>query len=115
MENYFRGVQKTYCEIIPEIFASYVNVMFYISDGLEHFCQPNGWRLYTSNFEPKFFISVLTDEQGRRHYCACLTFSEAISRQSIAGAVNHGKYEQGNPLKSLAPTFIILIFIALFS
>ena len=60
-------------------------------DGLEHFCQPNGWKLYTSNFEPKFFISVLTDEHGRRYYCACLTFSEAISRQSIAGTVNQGE------------------------
>ena len=60
-------------------------------DGLEHFCQPNGWKLYTSNFEPKFFISVLTDEMGRRHYCACLTFSEAISRQSLAGSAKQGE------------------------
>ena len=63
-----------------------------IIDGLEHFCQPNGWKLYTTNFEPKFFISVLTDETGRRFYCACLTFSEAISRQSLAGNSNRGNY-----------------------
>ena len=63
-----------------------------IIDGLEHFCQPNGWKLYTTNFEPKFFISVLTDETGRRFYCACLTFSEAISRQSLAGNANRGNY-----------------------
>ena len=48
--------------------------------------------MYTTNFEPKFFISVLTDETGRRFYCACLTFSEAISRQSLAGNANRGNY-----------------------
>ena len=34
----------------------------------------------------------MTDETGRRFYCACLTFSEAISRQSLAGNTNRGNY-----------------------
>lgn len=52
-------------------------------DGLEHFCQPNGWRLSAEKDEPKFFISVLTDMEGDRHYCACLSFSEAVSKDLL--------------------------------
>ena len=52
-------------------------------DGLEHFCQPNGWRLRTEREDPKFFISVLTDIDGNRHYCACLAFSEAVSKDLL--------------------------------
>ena len=29
--------------------------------------------------EPKFFVSVLTDIDANRHYCACLSFNEAVS------------------------------------
>ena len=50
---------------------------------MEHFCQPNGWRLRTEREDPKFFISVLTDIDGNRHYCACLAFSEAVSKDLL--------------------------------
>ena len=58
-------------------------ILTYFSDGLEHFCQPNGWRLRTEREDPKFFISVLTDIDGNRHYCACLAFSEAVSKDLL--------------------------------
>ncbi len=53
--------------------------------GLEHFCQPNGWRLSVEREDPKFFISVLTDMEGDRHFCACLSFSEAVPKDLIEG------------------------------
>ena len=31
---------------------------------------------------PKFFTSVLTDVEGQRAYCACLSFSESVKSQS---------------------------------
>lgn len=31
--------------------------------------------------EPTFFVSVLTDIDGERHYCACLTFHEPYDDQ----------------------------------
>ena len=53
------------------------------TEGLEHFCQPNGWKLTADREDPKFFISVLTDIKGNSHYCACLAFSEAVSKDLI--------------------------------
>lgn len=44
------------------------------------FCQPDkGWRLYTKQEPPTFFVSVLTDIKGQHRYCACLTFLEPYS------------------------------------
>jgi len=43
------------------------------------FCQPQGWALSTERQEPKFFVSVLTDMNGNRHFCACLSFHEPIA------------------------------------
>jgi len=51
--------------------------------GLELFCQPNGWLLTPDRQEPKFFISVLTDVEGKRLYCPCLSFSEAVSKEKL--------------------------------
>ncbi|XP_066963738.1 myotubularin-related protein 13 [Macrobrachium rosenbergii] len=48
-------------------------------EGLELFCQPQGWTLSTERQEPKFFVSVLTDIDANRHYCAVLCFNEAAS------------------------------------
>ncbi|XP_076069162.1 SET domain binding factor isoform X2 [Oratosquilla oratoria] len=48
-------------------------------EGLELFCQPQGWALSTERQEPKFFVSVLTDMDANRHYCAVLCFNEAVS------------------------------------
>ncbi len=42
------------------------------------FCQPAGWFLSTTRKPPTFFVSVLTDIEAERHYCACLTFMEDI-------------------------------------
>lgn len=47
--------------------------------GIELFCQPLGWMLSSEQQEPRFFISVLTGIDGNRHYCACLSFNEAVS------------------------------------
>ncbi|CAL8081456.1 unnamed protein product [Orchesella dallaii] len=46
---------------------------------IELFCQPQGWRLAFESEEPKYFVSVLTDMNGNRHYCACLSFHEAVA------------------------------------
>ncbi|XP_055601637.1 myotubularin-related protein 13 [Uranotaenia lowii] len=46
---------------------------------IEMFCQPQGWSLSTVRQEPQFFVSVLTDIDANRHYCACLCFNEAIA------------------------------------
>ncbi|KAG5884190.1 hypothetical protein JTB14_020713 [Gonioctena quinquepunctata] len=48
-------------------------------DGIEWFCQPQGWTLSTERQEPRFFVSVLTDIDANRHYCACLCFNETVS------------------------------------
>ncbi|CAH2010933.1 unnamed protein product [Acanthoscelides obtectus] len=48
-------------------------------EGIEWFCQPQGWALSTERQEPKFFVSVLTDIDANRHYCACLCFNETVS------------------------------------
>ncbi|XP_070563333.1 myotubularin-related protein 13-like isoform X5 [Ptychodera flava] len=47
--------------------------------GLELFCQPGGWDLSSQRTQPSFFVSVLTDIEADRHYCACLTFHETVS------------------------------------
>lgn len=43
------------------------------------FCQPQGWALSTERQEPRFFVSILTDIDANRHYCACMCFNETIS------------------------------------
>jgi len=44
--------------------------------GIDLFCQPNGWKLSTQRQDPTFFMSVLTTVEGTRLYCPCLSFSE---------------------------------------
>ncbi|CAD7092899.1 unnamed protein product [Hermetia illucens] len=48
-------------------------------EGIEWFCQPLGWALSTERQEPRFFVSVLTDIDANRHYCACLCFNETVA------------------------------------
>lgn len=43
------------------------------------FCQPQGWALSSERQEPRFFVSVLTDIDANRHFCACLCFNETVS------------------------------------
>jgi myotubularin-related protein 5/13 len=51
--------------------------------GIDLFCQPAGWTLSTERQEPRFFILVLTDVEGKRLFCPCLTFSEAIPKEDL--------------------------------
>jgi myotubularin-related protein 5/13 len=44
--------------------------------------QPHGWRTYTRQEAPTFFVSVLTDMKAQRRYCACLTFLEPTPSSS---------------------------------
>lgn len=46
---------------------------------LSQFCEPQGWTLSTERQEPRFFVSVLTDVDANRHYCACLCFNETVA------------------------------------
>lgn len=76
-------------------------------EGLEHFCQPNGWTLRPDKEPPKFFVSVLTDIEGRRHYCACLAFSEAVSKDLLERAASvddaaEDEEVEGPAMRSLA-------------
>ena len=66
------------------------NLFVRISEGLEPFCQPNGWFLTADRGEPQFFIAVLTDINGDRHYCAVLSFGEAVAKESLDGGSHVG-------------------------
>ena len=46
--------------------------------GLDLFCQPSGWVLAPDRHETKFFMPILTDSEGDRRYCPCLSFSEPL-------------------------------------
>ena len=48
-------------------------------EGIEWFCQPLGWALSTERLEPHYFVSVLTDIDANRHYCACFCFNETVA------------------------------------
>lgn len=48
-------------------------------EGIESFCQPQGWALVTARRQPSFFVAVLTDIDAQRHYCACLAFNEPVA------------------------------------
>uniref|UniRef100_A0A8C8APY6 SET binding factor 1 n=1 Tax=Otus sunia TaxID=257818 RepID=A0A8C8APY6_9STRI len=54
--------------------------------GIELFCQPSGWQLFTERNPPTFFVAVLTDINSERHYCACFTFWEAVESAQVRGA-----------------------------
>uniref|UniRef100_A0A8V5GAH0 Uncharacterized protein n=1 Tax=Melopsittacus undulatus TaxID=13146 RepID=A0A8V5GAH0_MELUD len=51
--------------------------------GIELFCQPSGWQLFTERNPPTFFVAVLTDINSERHYCACFTFWEPIDSAQV--------------------------------
>jgi myotubularin-related protein 5/13 len=54
------------------------------------FCQPDkGWRLYTKQEPPTFFVSVLTDIKGQHRYCACLTFLEPYTPSKQKSILNN--------------------------
>ena len=67
--------------------------------GLDLFCQPNGWVLTPERQEPKFFVSILTDAEGNRLYCPCLSFSEAISKDKLGlQTVDEDAEDEGQPM-----------------
>ena len=80
---------------------------FLFSDGLEHFCQPNGWVLRPEKSEPKFFVSVLTDIEGRRHYCACLAFSEAVPKDLVSKCIKGFTRRNGVPIRGLQSLWLV--------
>ncbi|OXA58822.1 Myotubularin-related protein 13 [Folsomia candida] len=103
-ENGIIGSRNHQCPVIPTLrLADYFVVIGYKNDAqkggtgeilqrfptkdwedvpfiaeIELFCQPQGWRLSAERQEPKFFVSVLTDVNLTRHFCACLSFHEPI-------------------------------------
>ncbi|KAL1459921.1 hypothetical protein WDU94_011868, partial [Cyamophila willieti] len=48
-------------------------------EGIEYFCQPQGWMLSSERQEPRFFVSILTDVGANPHYFSCLSFFETVS------------------------------------
>ena len=57
------------------------------------FCQPAGWYLTSKRSPPTFYVSILTDADGCRHYCAVHAFSEPI-KDLEGGEVNKGKQKR---------------------
>ncbi|RUS71898.1 hypothetical protein EGW08_020336 [Elysia chlorotica] len=55
--------------------------------GLPLFCQPMGWSLHKQRRQPSFYVAVLTDMDGERHYCAVFTFMETVGQTTQNKAV----------------------------
>ena len=80
--------------------------------GMELFCQPVGWILTPEMQEPKFFVSLLSDNDGNRYFCACLSFHEKLSispskndsKQDSSAALNIESYKLPGLNHSLAST-----------
>lgn len=70
------------------IFNCYFSNRLQIMPIFVQFCQPGGWELTERRQEPTYFVSVLTDIDGERHYCACLTFYEPYDDQRADSADN---------------------------
>ncbi|XP_069696125.1 myotubularin-related protein 13 isoform X2 [Periplaneta americana] len=81
-------------------------------EGIEWFCQPQGWALSTERQEPRFFVSVLTDIDANRHYCACLCFNETVAitpskpvdeeEDTVDGENSHPRSLTGSLTRSIA-------------
>uniref|UniRef100_A0A674JZB6 SET binding factor 1 n=1 Tax=Terrapene triunguis TaxID=2587831 RepID=A0A674JZB6_9SAUR len=82
--------------------------------GIELFCQPSGWQLFTERNPPSFFVAVLTDISSERHYCACFTFWEAVeSAQVMLPAGVEGEAQESSslvqPAQLFAPKSLVLV------
>jgi len=82
-------------------------------EGIEFFCQPLGWELTAAPEQsrkhvPKFFQFVLTDIDVDRHYCACLTFYEAVQKQTQQKQHQEQQLQQYQDIL-YAPKCIVLI------
>ncbi|XP_010022382.1 PREDICTED: myotubularin-related protein 5, partial [Nestor notabilis] len=82
--------------------------------GIELFCQPSGWQLFTERNPPTFFVAVLTDINSERHYCACFTFWEPIESTQVLRAGRDGGSEEEpsspvQPAQLFAPKSLVLV------
>uniref|UniRef100_A0A8B9T723 SET binding factor 1 n=1 Tax=Anas platyrhynchos TaxID=8839 RepID=A0A8B9T723_ANAPL len=81
--------------------------------GIELFCQPSGWQLFTERNPPTFFVAVLTDINSERHYCACFTFWEAVESTQVPRAAGEGEEESSSspvqPAQLFAPKSLVLV------
>uniref|UniRef100_A0A8B9Q145 SET binding factor 1 n=1 Tax=Apteryx owenii TaxID=8824 RepID=A0A8B9Q145_APTOW len=75
--------------------------------GIELFCQPSGWQLFTERNPPTFFVAVLTDINSERHYCACFTFWEAV--ESAQGEEEEESSSPIQPAQLFAPKSLVLV------
>ncbi|OPJ71463.1 hypothetical protein AV530_014853 [Patagioenas fasciata monilis] len=71
--------------------------------GIELFCQPSGWQLFTKRNPPTFFVAVLTDINSERHYCACFTFWEAVESAQPQSHPRNGEEEEEEPSSPVQP------------
>ncbi|XP_062339186.1 myotubularin-related protein 5 isoform X3 [Osmerus eperlanus] len=82
--------------------------------GIELFCQPNGWELVPERLPPSFFVSVLTDINSERHYCACFTFWEGLDNPQLQKAEASEADEDEvpgvlQPAQVFAPKSLVLV------
>nr|XP_014348815.1 PREDICTED: myotubularin-related protein 5 [Latimeria chalumnae] len=82
--------------------------------GIELFCQPSGWQLFTERKPPSFVIAVLTDINSERHYCACFTFCEAVESSQLQKSQSSEGDEDGDsgiiqPAQLFAPKSLVLV------
>ncbi|XP_027667237.2 myotubularin-related protein 5 isoform X2 [Falco biarmicus] len=85
--------------------------------GIELFCQPSGWQLFTERNPPTFFVAVLTDINSERHYCACFTFWEAVESAQPQSHPRNGEGEEEEeepsspvqPAQLFAPKSLVLV------
>ncbi|XP_043355895.1 myotubularin-related protein 5 isoform X6 [Dermochelys coriacea] len=81
--------------------------------GIELFCQPSGWQLFTERNPPTFFVAVLTDISSERHYCACFTFWEAVASAQSHSRSGEGEEEESSshvqPAQLFAPKSLVLV------
>uniref|UniRef100_A0A8C0H2I1 SET binding factor 1 n=1 Tax=Chelonoidis abingdonii TaxID=106734 RepID=A0A8C0H2I1_CHEAB len=78
--------------------------------GIELFCQPSGWQLFTERNPPTFFVAVLTDISSERHYCACFTFWEAVEIPAVNGEEEEEESSSlVQPAQLFAPKSLVLV------
>ncbi|KAL0962853.1 hypothetical protein UPYG_G00346360 [Umbra pygmaea] len=80
--------------------------------GIELFCQPNGWQLVPEREPPSFFVSVLTDINSERHYCACFTFWEGLDNHQMQKTEASEVDEDSGlmqPAQIFAPKSLVLV------
>ncbi|XP_016412023.1 myotubularin-related protein 5 isoform X3 [Sinocyclocheilus rhinocerous] len=82
--------------------------------GLELFCQPSGWQLDPERKPPSFFVSVLTDINSERHYCACFTFWESVENPQLQkGEASEADEDESpdvlQPAQLYAPKSLVLV------